>query len=414
MDAPEILSTAEDRIQTHRTADARLRFVDASGRPVPHVEADARLVRHAFKLGANAFLVGQISDARLQQGYDERFAELLNYATLPFYWGGYESRPGETRRQALEQMADWCAQRGIAAKGHPLAWHEVFPAWAKSLDDADVLRRQEARVKTIVAQFKGHVDIWDVVNEATVSHTFDNAVGRWIAREGAAACVAQALAWAREANPGATLLYNDFNVSADFEALVGSLIERRAPVNTIGIQSHMHKGVWPVEKIWQVCETYARFGLPLHYTEATVLSGRAKAQDDNDWHAVRADWPTTAEGEAFQLDYGRQFYTVLFSHPAVEAVTWWDFSDHHSWQGAPSGLVRRDMSPKPLYEWLMDAFHARWTTNSRVVADASGVSSLRGYFGDYEVRGRALSGDELRGSFTLARGGAGDVTVALR
>lgn len=414
MDASEILSTAETRIRANRTADIRLRFKDASGQPLAPAEVDVRLVRHAFKLGANAFRVNDIADPALQDGYDERFAALLNYATLPFYWGSYESRPGITNQAHLEEMADWCSQHGIAAKGHPLVWHTVFPDWAATLDDAEVISRLQARVSAIVGHFKGRIDIWDVVNEATVSHTVDNAVGRWIKRDGAAACAGRALRWANEANPAATLLYNDFNISSDFETLAGDLLHQGAPLQAIGIQSHMHQGTWPDAKVWSVCETYARFGLPLHFTETTVLSGRLKAPDDDDWMSTRTDWPTTAEGEAAQLKYGASFFTILFSHPAVEAITWWDFSDLGSWQGAPSGLVRADMTPKPLYDWLMDAFHRRWTAAARIAPDSSGIAIIPAcYFGAYEVRARTASGRDMRGTFTLEKAGLRDLVVPL-
>ncbi len=413
MDANEILSTAESRIQEHRTAEAQLQFVDRAGKPLPRLRCQMQLVRHEFRLGANAFRIGNIPEAALQSAYEERFAALLNYATLPFYWGSYEQRKGETAEKRLEMMADWCQGKGIIAKGHPLVWHEVYPKWAEGLPDGEVLERMERRVKEIVGHFRGRIDIWDVVNEATVSHRFQNAVGRWIAREGAANCVAQALRWAQEANPDATLLYNDFNISPDFEKLVAGLLEKSAPLRTIGIQSHMHKELWPIEKIWRVCETYGRFGLPLHFTEATVLSGRFKAQDDNDWHRVRSDWPTTPEGEARQAEYGAKFYTVLFSHPAVEAITWWDFSDNGSWQGAPAGLVCQDMSPKPLYEWLMDAFGKRWSSQAEVTTDASGKATLRCFFGEYEVQAQMTSGAELRGRFALARRGERRVRVVM-
>lgn len=413
MSIDEILSSTETRIQAHRTAEIALRVTGPAGQPLPRAEIEIALTRHAFKLGANAFHVGSIGSPDLRQGYEERFAALLNYATLPFYWAGYEREPDQTSERRLEAMADWCAQHSITAKGHPLAWHEVFPAWASALDDADVLRRQQARVKAIVSHFKGRIDIWDVFNEATVAHTFDNAIGRWIAREGAVSCVAQALAWAREASPSATLLYNDFNISPAFEQLCAGLVERGAPVDVIGVQSHMHKGPWPIERAWTVCETYARFGRPLHFTELTVLSGRLKPADDNEWHRVHSDWHSTAEGEAAQLDYGSQLYTVLFSHPAVQAITWWDFADFGSWQGAPSGLLRKDMTPKPLYDWLMDAFHRRWTTHEKVATDDAGCVTLRAFYGDYAVTARLPSGDVLRGTCSILPSGSREITVAL-
>ncbi len=82
----------------------------------------------------------------------------------------------------------------------------------------------------------------------------------------------------------------------------------------------MHQNDWPVQRVWEVCATYARFGKPLHFTETTVLSGK------HGWQ-LPAPWPSTAEGEARQAEYVEKFYTVLFSHPAVQAITWWDFMD---------------------------------------------------------------------------------------
>ena len=84
----------------------------------------------------------------MQREYAQRYATLLNYATLPFYWGYYEPQAGrEAYRERLERMADWCRRSGIVTKGHPLAWHEVFPVWAKAQPDDEVLRRLQERVR---------------------------------------------------------------------------------------------------------------------------------------------------------------------------------------------------------------------------------------------------------------------------
>ena len=55
---------------------------------------------------------------------------------------------------------------------------------------------------------------------------------------------------------------------------------------------------------------------------------------------------------------------MLFSHPAVAAVTWWDFTDQDAWQQAPAGLVRDDMSPKPAYEQLRSLIKGKWWTKA--------------------------------------------------
>jgi len=414
-----VLDGAEARIAKHRCAEAVLTLTGPGGKPLAGFSGRVRLVRREFKLGANAFRLGAIADAGLQRDYDDRFAGLLNYATLPFYWGGYEREKGSPGADRLRAMAEWCREQGVTAKGHPLVWHEVFPKWAEEMADDETLGRLAERVRAIVSGFAGLVDIWDVVNEATVSERVENAVGRWVKSVGADACVARALGWAHEANPAATLLYNDFNVSPDFEALVQSLVDSGAPVHAVGVQSHMHKGPRPLEWVWSACEAYAKWGMPVHFTEATVLSGRAKAEDDNDWHRVHDDWPTSPEGEAAQLEYGREFYALLFSHPAVEAVTWWDFSDNGAWQGAPAGLVRKDMSPKPLYEWLAASFGpgGEWSTDEGVATDGEGRAAARCFFGEHEIAGKAASGEELRGRFAFERRGrrrgARELTVVM-
>lgn len=417
-DEERLLETAEARIQQHRTGAAEIRVQDQNGHPLANTAVRVRLVRHEFKLGCNAFPLGPVLkrglDPAARQVYGERFAALLNYATLPFYWSYYEPEPGKTSEADVRQMAAWCHEHGIAVKGHPLAWHETFPAWAKELPDDEVRRRQTERITDLVRRFKGTVDRFDVINEATVSANFDNAIGRWVKERGAANLTADFLNLAHEANPEAELLYNDFNVSADFEQLVADLLQQEVPFHAVGIQSHMHKELWPVEKLWTVCETYARFGKPLHFTELTILSGAFKAKDDNDWHTIHTDWDTTPEGEQRQFDYGRKLYTVLFSHPAVAGITWWDFSDRGSWAGAPAGLLRKDMSPKPLYNWLMEAFRQKWSTDVVVQSDAAGTVKLQAFYGDYELTAKDRTGTELASKVMFAKQGPANLEAVLR
>jgi GH35 family endo-1,4-beta-xylanase len=385
----ELLAGADRRIESLRKADAVLAVRDRSGAPVRGAEAVFSQKSHSFLFGCNIFQLFRGTEAR-NAAYAERFRKFLNFATLPFYWGQYESEKGQklSQKETNLRTARWCAEQSILTKGHPLIWHEVFPKWGPT-DAASARRLSEERVREIVPEFAGLVGMWDVVNEATVAGRFDNGIGRWIGADPEAA-VADALAWARESDPKAFLLYNDFNLSPEYEVLASALAGRKGLVDAFGIQSHMHQGEWPLEKAWDVCETYSRFGLPLHFTELTVLSGPHKDPDDKDWHTVRPDWNTTAEGETFQARYVERLYLLLFSHPAVKAITWWDLADG-GWQGAPCGLVRKDLSPKPAYERLESLVNSRWKSNAALDSDASGAVRFRGFLGDYQVtvRGKA-------------------------
>jgi endo-1,4-beta-xylanase len=281
--ADDLLSSAPARIEKIRKGSVTLRVNDSSGKPVADAIVRVEQKRHAFPFGCNVFYLYDYKGAEHQR-YASQFSALFNYATLPFYWGSYEEEPGKTRRDEVMKMAGWCKAYGIETKGHTLIWHEVYPKWGPS--DPDAARdAQEKRIREIVPDFRGLVDRWDVINEATVAGKFDTGVSHWIEKEGAETAVGKALAWARKANPDAVLVYNDWNIGPDLEDLLGKMIQDKMPFDVIGIQSHMHGGEWPLEKAWESCETYARFGKPLHFTELTVLSG------EHDWER-EGPWPT--------------------------------------------------------------------------------------------------------------------------
>jgi GH35 family endo-1,4-beta-xylanase len=408
----EVLAKARERIAQDRKWDVQLELAPPGNVSLRGSKVTVQLTRHAFRFGCNGFRLTVLEDADLRQGYEERFEALLNYATLPFYWRSYEPTQGVTRESTLRQMAEWCQERGIATKGHPLVWHEGYPKWPEALPDEEVLRLTRQRVTDIVSGFRGLVDTWDVVNEATVSHRHDNAIGRYIGRQPSAA-VAEMLVLAHDANPDAELLYNDFNVRAPAcDELVRDLVDRSAPVTTLGIQSHMHRRAWPLQEAWDTCEQYARFGLPLHYTELTVISGRPKDPDDrsNDYHP---DWFSTPEGEEAQMRYGEAIYTLLYSHPAVEAITWWDFSDYQAWQGAPAGLVRADMSPKPLYERLMELVWGEWATHHSGPLGDEPALTVPCAAGEHALELTLPSGDRLSGTFSVVKGREEPIVVSL-
>ena len=396
MDEQIILDRCAERIEQHRKGTVRIRLTDPAGNPLPGASLRARQTASEFLFGANIYMLDRFDDAGHNRAYREQFAHLLNYATLPFYWKSYEPQPGQPHTERLHNMARACREMGLKTKGHPLVWHETVPDWAPAgLNEIE--QRLRGRVTQTIEEFAGEINVWDVVNEATVSARFDNPVGRWMKTNGTAACVAKSLNWARSASPGAVLIYNDYNITADYEKLLAGLIAQDAPFDVIGLQSHMHAGTWPIERAWSVCETYARFGRPLHFTEISVLSGALKT--DGDWSTYRTDWHSTPQGETAQAEYVEALYRTLFSHPAVEAITWWDFSDAGAWLGAPSGLVRSDLSPKPVYRALEKLILGEWRTDFHGTADADGIVAFKGFGGSYDLhagRGSAKTTSTLQ------------------
>ena len=147
--------------------------------------------------------------------------------------------------------------------------------------------------------------------------------------------------------------------------------------------------------------------MPLNFTENTILSGK------QGWELTQRgeDWPSTPEGEAAQAREVERFYTMLYSHPAVAAITWWDFSDRAAWQRAPAGFLRKDMSPKPAYEVLHRLIKEKWWTRTTVRTDAQGKAAFRGTVGQYRIAVTAAGRTAEPQTLELRRGPANQITV---
>ena len=75
---------------------------------------------------------------------------------------------------------------------------------------------------------------------------------------------------------------------------------------------------------------------------------------------------------------------ILFANKNVKAMTMWDFTDG-MWLNAPSGVVRRDCSPKPVFEHLKKLVKEEWSTKGTSTTDENGALVIDGFKGEYEI-----------------------------
>ena len=379
----------------HRQASAALQLLNPDGSPAAGRTVCVDQVSHRFLFGCGAFDTVELMKAGDGQKRDfllermEKWLALFNYGTLPFYWGRYEPVEGQTAYAETIAAARWLRERGVQVKGHPLCWHTACAPWLMRYSNQEILRRQLERIRRDVSAFREVIGLWDVINEVVIMPVFDkydNAVTRICKELGRVELVRQVFAAAKETDPDAVLLINDFNTSKSYEHLLEDLLEAGVPISAVGIQSHQHQGYWGLDKLNDVLERFSRFGLPIHFTENTLISGEimpAHIVDLNDWQVD--SWPSTPEGEDRQAREIQEMYTVLFSHPLVEAITTWDFNDG-CWLKAPSGFVHEDNSVKPSYEALRQLIHGDWETHQVLTADAEGRITFTGFKGEYTLR----------------------------
>jgi len=395
-------------IRKYRTADATL-TVTANGMPLAGQEVTVAQRSHKFLFGCTGFeflaladeggtLAGDELPARPRTGpgggtgslgeapvaeikrLSDLWFELFNFVTLPFYWGRFEPVRGQPDTARLRATAQWFADQGCVVKGHPLAWHTVTADWLLDLPNADIARAQVERIRREATEFAGLIDMWDVVNEVVIMPIFDkydNGITRICRDMGRIPMIRMVFDAAREANPGATLLLNDFDMSAAYECLIEGVLEAGITIDALGLQSHMHQGYWGEEKTLAILDRFSRYGLPIHFTETTIVSGHIMPPEIVDLNDYRVEqWPTTPDGETRQADEVVRHYRTLLSHPSVQAMTYWGLSDG-GWLGAPGGFVRLDGTTKPSYEG--------WLAPTSMATDTEGRVRFSGFLGEYDV-----------------------------
>ncbi|MBH1940852.1 endo-1,4-beta-xylanase [Mobilitalea sibirica] len=392
----------------HRMSSKRIKLVRADQTPLSNKEVLISQKKHKFLFGCGAFDSIPLMNGEFQ-GEDQKFMEerfekwlaLFNAATMPFYWGGFEPERGKPKTKPMMKAVEWLKENGVEVKGHPLCWHTNTAPWLLDLSNEEILKVQLERIHRDVTDFKGKIDMWDVINEVVIMPIFDkydNGITRICKDKGRIGLIREVFAAAKEANPNAILLLNDFNTSISYEILIDGCLEAGIPIDVIGIQSHQHQGYWGLEKTHEVLERYSHFGLPIHFTENTLISGSLmppEIEDLNDFQVE--EWPTTPEGEERQAREVVQMYQTLFEHPSVEAITTWNIVDG-KWLKAPAGFLRKDNSSKPAYDELLKLIKQEWWTTKNLVTDAEGYINVSGFKGDYEV----ITGD-CKGQFTLDR-----------
>ena len=328
--------------------------------------------RHAFTFGCTGFeaiplandeLIGE-DRQRVAVLYD-RWLELFNGATLPFYWAGFEPRRGAPDTHRLQATARWFVDRDVAVKGHPLCWHTETARWLSDLTTDEIAAAQVARIWREVEDFRGLIDAWDVINEVVIMPVFDrydNGITR-LARETAAGSRTVQLGVRRGpcGQPDGDAPHQRLRPVRRLRAPDRGLPRGRRHDRSDRDEDHTCTRATGARSGRSSCSTATpASACPCTGPRARCVSGELMPPEIVDLNDHQVDeWPTTPDGEARQADEVERHYRTLVGHPAVAAITWWGLPDG-GWLNAPSGLVRLDGSVKPAYESLYRLIKGEW------------------------------------------------------
>jgi len=430
---------ARANIDAVRKRDVELRVVDRRGQAVAGLKVEVVQKRHAFCFGDNLWSLDRLfrfgeADRDTGRYFRRRYADLLNAANALCYWTERprndgpktEDRQGFPALEGFHACVDWAASQGLTVKGHPLFWSipKCVPDWVQRYDHDTQWTFAEVRVRSLVASVRGRVAIWDAVNEPLWETAFRDLPRRhWphlTPIEDIADYVEPVLRWAREEDPDACYLVNDYGLqpggrdadppcAADgtkvtsalqrerFARLIECLRGRGAPPDAIGLQSHT--GGWTDHATqWAVYDELAAAGLPLHVTEFWAhtkhLAATGKYSDE--------------QLDEIQAEYVVNTVTTAFGHPAMDAFFFWGLMDGAVRWGEHSSHELTD-----LYHRMWRLLHEEWTTRERRTTDAAGRVGFRGFLGDYALRFRLPGGQPAGRCFRVDRQAAMPLTVTL-
>lgn len=253
--------------------------------------------------------------------------------------------PGRYDFDEADEICALAAAHNMTCQGHSLIWDPVdhpewgiVPDWIREQSPAQRRRTMIDLITSTVAHFRGRVDAYTLVNEAFdgAGQLTDNA---WNTT-GDDSYIFDAYRAARRADPKALLYYNDwggedFNPKSDamldlakrlraekVEVEVDGKIREMPLIDGVGFQ--MHVGVVPGQTP----------------DPAAVAANIARyAQEELDVWITEMDvrLPIDESGKATEADLESQATTYFdlirtcVDAPNCERVTFWGFTDAHSW-----------------------------------------------------------------------------------
>lgn len=225
-------------------------------------------------------------------------------------------------------------------------------------------------ISTLVGRYKGKIQSWDVVNEAIndggnaqTGQTENLRNSLWLQALGPE-FLTLAFKFAHEADPDATLYYNDYGIEAGPKhassmVLLKRLIQDGVPIHGVGIQGHWSTANIPYVALDKAISDYASLGLEVSITELDVtIRGASGGQFGRGFRGRRfGGSPPTPQDLKAQADAYARLFSIFIKHKdAIQRVTFWGLSDRRTWRFGQHPLIfDSNNQRKPAYAAIVDA-----------------------------------------------------------
>jgi GH35 family endo-1,4-beta-xylanase/TPP-dependent 2-oxoacid decarboxylase len=318
----------------------------------------------AFAKGQSKFIGSALS------GSDANFINYWNQVT-PENAGKFGSVAASADSSTwnwapLDAIYNFAVTNNIIFKDHNLVWGNQQPAWitAAGYDTAHQRASIEQWIRMVGARYP-KMSMIDVVNEPLPGHApapYAPALG------GAGATGWDWIIWtfqkARQYMPANTkLILNDYNIlnsTTNTAAMlkIVNLLKDRNLIDGIGIQGHRFElENTDTAMIRTNLNTLAASGIPIYITEFDL-------GNYND---------SGTPNDSTQLALYKKIFPVLWKHPGIKGITFWDYIQGAIWQ-TTAYLVRSDGTARPVVQWLADFIKANPVTGVKEISSQIPVS----------------------------------------
>jgi endo-1,4-beta-xylanase len=368
-------------------------------------------------------------------GYDNRYTTSMqdmgvNYANITSRWALIEPAPGIFNFDNIDsfQNIDGLLADGFKLTGSLSLWlycgsmagSDFCPAYQYNMNFQELKQNVYGHMFALASRYKGKIDIWEI-NEINLPYA--NALDLSI-NQRVELCDVFARA-VKQANPQAKILVSsmpspyDFNIAqvenpADklnyvpFPDFLNMLIQKQIPVDVIGLEFY-YAGVntegnpsvsLDLVGISDIFDQYTSFDRPILVSEFSAPS--VQAPGSAWWHSTW-DQPT-------QADFAQEFYSIAFSKPEVQGITWsWGVSDNDAYI-VGGGLLDADLKPKLSY-YIVRSLVDSWSKAKYTFTTSDGELEFSGFGGDYEVLVSANDGSTIHTKIHLTEQKNNTVTL---
>ena len=246
-------------------------------------------------------------------------------------FGPLRPSPTEYNFTDADALVNFAHDHKIKVRGHNFVWHEQLPTWfAATVTKDNAKQILTDHIHTVAGRYKGKIQSWDVVNEA-----INPPDGRpdglrkspWLELIGPE-YLELAFRTARQADPHAKLTYNEYGIENEGESdqakraatidLLKRLKAANAPIDALGIQSHINVGESWGKGLRDLIDGAKALGLEVYLTELDVNDKNVKGTDAAGIDRVVAGVYT-------------DYLSVALENKAVKSVLTWGLTDKHTW-----------------------------------------------------------------------------------